>query len=70
MSNLKRKMYKAMQDSKWWPVGDESIEDMTEIAMKVTSEYTDNINEILLSGLDSPAKIESIKLMHENFTGN
>ncbi|KIP71420.1 hypothetical protein SN11_16935 [Vibrio harveyi] len=65
MNGLEHEMYKAMQASGWWTIGDESIEDMTDIAMSVCTQYTDRVEEILLSGLDNKAKVDSIKIVHK-----
>lgn len=32
MNKMERGMYLAMQDSGWWPIGDEAIEDVSALA--------------------------------------
>lgn len=66
MSKIKDEMYKAMESSGWWPIGEQPIKDMTDTAMTVTSIYTDSVLEVLLNGLDDSVKINMIKDLHHD----
>lgn len=70
MNKLEREMYKAMQDSGWWPVGEEAIEDMTKIAMSVANKYIDEVHGIMLCGHDDSVKLNSISYMHNDLIGD